>query len=69
MQINRDTRFFRSGPQAPAPSAPPPAAPPPAAPPPATAAKPAADGKKEDLQLAAALKHLKGLPITAAAAK
>ena len=33
------------------------------------AAKPAADGKKEDLQLAAALKHLKGLPITAAAAK
>jgi len=32
-------------------------------------AKAAADAKKEDLQLTAALKHLKGLPITAAAAK
>jgi carboxyl-terminal processing protease len=32
-------------------------------------AKAAADAKKEDLQLAAALKHLKGLPITAAVAK
>lgn len=38
MQINRDTRFFRSGPPAPAPSASPP---PPANPAPATAAKPA----------------------------
>ena len=32
-------------------------------------AKAAADAKKEDLQLTAALKHLKGLPITAAVAK
>lgn len=48
MQINRDTRFFRSGPPAPAPSTPPPAA----APPPATAARPAAQpGERKEARL------------------